>query len=112
MAAGLTDHVWTMDEGSCWIPGSYPRMGVWKAQPVYQEPCSLRSLNTAASEEPRLHHSFVWPQERETRLEGIPLVQIFTIANMVVHIRHELRLDVRKHHLALWYSPGCKIIVL
>src|SRR5713101_4107301 len=52
---------------------------------------------SAASEEPRLHHGFVWPQELETRLEGILPVQIFSIANMVVDIRHELRLDVRKH---------------
>src|SRR3989475_9014015 len=51
----------------------------------------------AASEEPRLHHGFVWPQELETRLEGILPVQIFSIANMVVDIRHKLRLDVRKH---------------
>ena len=24
------------EAGSCWIPGSYARMGVWKAQPVYR----------------------------------------------------------------------------
>ena len=23
-------------QGSCWIPGAYARMGVWKAQPVYK----------------------------------------------------------------------------
>jgi hypothetical protein len=39
----------------------------------------------------------VWPQELETRREGILPVQIFAIANMVVDIRHELRLDVRQH---------------
>ena len=51
----------------------------------------------AASEEPGLHNGLVWPQKLEARLEGILSVQIFAIANMVVDIRHELRLDVRKH---------------
>ena len=51
----------------------------------------------AASEEPGLHNGLVWPQKLETRLEGILSVQIFAIANMVVDIRRELRLDVRKH---------------
>src|ERR1043166_3756396 len=52
----------------------------------------------AASEEPRLHNGLVWPKEFETRLEGILPVQIFTIANMVVHLRHEFGFDVRQHH--------------
>src|SRR5262249_24544627 len=34
------------------------------------------------------------------RREGILPVQIFSIANMVVDIRHELSLDVRKHHFS------------
>ena len=25
-----------LNQGSCWIPGSYARMGVWKAQLVYK----------------------------------------------------------------------------
>ena len=44
-----------------------------------------------------MHEGFVGPQERETRRESIPPVQIFAIANMVVDIRHEHRLDVRQH---------------
>src|SRR3989442_1442884 len=51
----------------------------------------------AASEKQSLHHALVWPQNLKTRLKGILPVQIFSIANMVVDIRHELRFDVRQH---------------
>lgn len=49
-------------------------------------------------EKPRLHHGFVWPEELEPRLQGILLVQVFSVANMAVDIRLELRFDVREHH--------------
>lgn len=57
----------------------------------------LAAPRIAASEEPGLHDGFVWPQELEACIEGIPSIQIFSIANMVVDICHEFRLDVRKH---------------
>ena len=58
----------------------------------------MSGAQLAASEEPRLHNGFVWPQELETRREGILPVEIFAIANMVVDIRRELRLNARQHH--------------
>src|SRR5215831_1241739 len=63
---------------------------------VFRASCAAPRI--AASEEPRLHNGFVWPEELETRREGILPVQIFSVADMVVNIRHELRLDVRQHH--------------
>jgi len=60
--------------------------------------CSLTvTPRMVASEEPGLHNGFAGPQELKTCIKGIALVQIFAIANMVVDIRHELRLDVRQH---------------
>jgi hypothetical protein len=44
-----------------------------------------------------MHQGFVRPQEGKTRRESILPVQIFAIANMIVHIRYELRLDLRQH---------------
>ena len=41
-----------------------------------------------------LQNRFVRPQKIEACVECISLVQIFSIANMTIHIRLELRLDV------------------
>ncbi len=46
-----------------------------------------------------MYQSFMGPQELKTCIQGILPVQIFAIANMVIHIGYEFRLDVGKHHL-------------
>ena len=48
--------------------------------------------------EPRLQNRLVGPQELETGVERVLLVEVFPVADMVVHIRLECGLDIGQHH--------------